>query len=158
MINGPDAVIPIDLSYSGFFNESGPEHATGQAYVSLNTGGLGVGGNVYRSDLDTSPYSGTLSGSVSSGTQFSILLNALVQTGELDGDYAFLRLDPVLSIDPSFAAVDPNYLNDYTITLSSGIGNAPDGIPEPGVWAMLLLGFGALGAQLRHKRLPLRAV
>jgi hypothetical protein len=59
-------------------------------------------------------------------------------------------IDPVFSIDPSFANAD-----QYSIVTSPGIGNGDiggGGVPEPSAWAMMLIGFGALGATLRERR------
>ncbi|HET6941946.1 MAG TPA: PEPxxWA-CTERM sorting domain-containing protein [Sphingomicrobium sp.] len=28
----------------------------------------------------------------------------------------------------------------------------PPGVPEPSTWAMMLLGFGAIGFSMRHRR------
>jgi hypothetical protein len=35
---------------------------------------------------------------------------------------------------------------------TGGVNNAPPGVPEPATWAMMLLGFGGLGAMLRTRR------
>ncbi len=57
--------------------------------------------------------------------------------------------------DPLFA-IDPSTVNaqDYSLSFSAGIGNSPAGrgVPEPGTWALTLIGFGALGASLRASR------
>ena len=61
------------------------------------------------------------------------------------------------SVDPIFA-VAPGVANagDYSFLFSDGIGNTPldagGGVPEPSVWALVLLGFGGLGAALRRRR------
>ena len=36
--------------------------------------------------------------------------------------------------------------------LSSGVTITPPGVPEPATWAMMVLGFGAIGAMLRGQR------
>ena len=66
-------------------------------------------------------------------------------------------IDPIFSIDRSFANFD-----QYSIVLSPGIGNGDvgggGGVPEPSTWAMMLLGFGALGAVARSRRRAAAAV
>jgi hypothetical protein len=39
------------------------------------------------------------------------------------------------------------------VDAGAGPGAGVGGVPEPGVWALMLLGFGAAGASLRRKRL-----
>lgn len=40
----------------------------------------------------------------------------------------------------------------YILAAGSASGTIPGGIPEPSTWAMMLLGFGSLGAVLRQRR------
>jgi hypothetical protein len=55
--------------------------------------------------------------------------------------FAYANVDPYFYIPTS----DPNY-GDYSISVSSGIGNSPmSGVPEPSTWAMMLIGFAGLG-------------
>ena len=58
-------------------------------------------------------------------------------------------IDPVFSIDPSFANAD-----QYSIVTSDGIGNGAGagGVPEPAAWGMMLLGFAGLGVMARRRR------
>jgi len=39
-----------------------------------------------------------------------------------------------------------------TFTAVFDVASSPSGVPEPGTWAMMLLGFGAMGVALRRKR------
>lgn len=62
-----------------------------------------------------------------------------------------------------FANLDPTFRVDgpFTVEVSPGFGgvtvNAPGagGVPEPAAWAMMLIGFGAIGALARRRTLPL---
>jgi hypothetical protein len=55
-------------------------------------------------------------------------------------------VDPVFIIDPAFASL---YQLVGVPTVPPGGGGA---IPEPSVWAVLLVGFGCVGAALRRRR------
>ncbi len=52
-------------------------------------------------------------------------------------------------VDPTFDVPD-----GYTLVLSPGISN---GVPEPATWAVMLVGFGALGGVLRRRRAATQA-
>ena len=51
---------------------------------------------------------------------------------------------------PAVSAAEPNHIR-YVRNLASGR------LPEPGAWAMMLIGFGGAGALLRHSRRRARA-
>jgi hypothetical protein len=82
-------------------------------------------------------------------------------------DNTFSLLVP-LSLLPSTGFTPENY--GWNLWPRNGLGNnnqisdfAPEnatlaGVPEPGTWAMLLAGFGALGAVLRRRRTATTAV
>lgn len=54
-------------------------------------------------------------------------------------------VDPTFEIDPAFAA-------DYQLVgLPDGTGGVA-GVPEPGMWALMIAGFGAVGSTLRSRR------
>jgi hypothetical protein len=45
------------------------------------------------------------------------------------------------------------FVGTRTIVSGSVVNpNAPDALPEPATWAMMLLGFGGIGFQLRRRR------
>lgn len=45
----------------------------------------------------------------------------------------------------------PFHYNDLSFSFTNTF-SAPAGVPEPSTWAMMLLGFGFVGAALRHRR------
>ena len=59
-----------------------------------------------------------------------------------------IYLDPYIAIDPAWSAAHPG----YSLLIDPNAGNSPGGVPEPTAWAMLLAGFGVVGAAARRRR------
>ena len=150
--------IPVDLTYSA----SATSDRTGsQAEVIVSMGGYnsqGGGGVLYDPGIGTMFAGGTVTSNVYANASTPINLGAIAiaEVNLGDSDSAYTQLDPVLSIDPSFSLVDPNYLTDYSIAFSPGIDNLPDAIPdavpEPATWLLSILGLGGTGVMLRRRR------
>jgi hypothetical protein len=59
--------------------------------------------------------------------------------------------------DAPITSIALDYDNSFTfdiLSVSSGVAGAP-GVPEPASWALMLVGFGGLGAVMRRRRLAL---
>lgn len=80
-----------------------------------------------------------------------VWLRALTYAGNKGTGFAIS--DPIISIDPSLASYDPDYLSHYSLEFSPGAGNgaAVGGVPEPATWALLLTGFGLTGSAMRRR-------
>lgn len=86
---------------------------------------------------------------------------ASIHTNQLYGVYqqVFTSIN-IASSSSAYAYADPYfYLSSQdsarglTLTFSPGAGNNPiSSVPEPASWAMMLVGFGALGGALRRSR------
>jgi PEP-CTERM motif-containing protein len=159
-INGPvtGIYIPVDLTYTAI-TEANRTGSQAEAIVSMGGYNSQGGGTVlYNPGIGFYLENGSVTSNVFANTATPINLGvisiAVVNMG--DSDSAYTKLDPVLSIDPSFASVDPNYLTDYSLSFSAGIGNLPDiipaGVPEPATWLLSILGLGGVGAMLRRQR------
>ena len=57
---------------------------------------------------------------------------------------------------PTGQALIPNLF--YSVRLSAAEFNTLTGVPEPGIWAMLVLSFGGVGCTLRRGRVGVRRV
>jgi hypothetical protein len=145
-VTGPSATVPLDVTYfmSATTTVSGGAWAMAQpgfiydenyTPVSLNVGGYSDG---------SSTSGGTIHFSEAAGTTFVAGLDA-TETLYYQGGSASVLIDPVYSIDPSFALIDPNYLTDYSLTFTAGIQNieSSTAVPLPG--AMPLLAVGLVG-------------
>lgn len=83
---------------------------------------------------------------ISGGTTFSVDQDFLVQTGV---NYAITMQAFVVSMQSQYgsASVDPFFSVplDFSIDTSPNIGNLSPSVPEPSTWAMMILGFAAIG-------------
>jgi hypothetical protein len=160
------AATVYDLTFTGFFAASGsPSQVDGTGTITT-TGGTGFGFE-----------NATLSSSGPKITDIQINLGAASFdfADAIAADLATFNGNPLsfgyLGVDPAGAGFfDPKmvltaYFGTDKFTLADGegkpnffIGNfsiSPGvvaGVPEPATWAMLLLGFGGIGAMLRMAR------
>jgi hypothetical protein len=93
-----------------------------------------------------STFSGDLDVSIAPGTTEFVSL--VVNVFATYAASASAELDPIIFVDPTFADA-----SEYSIQVSSGIGNlAPEAVPEPTAWALMILGLGLAGGGLRASR------
>lgn len=58
-------------------------------------------------------------------------------------------IDPVITIDPVFAASHPG----YSVVVSDGVGNSlPSAVPEPAEWALITAGLALLSVRTQRRR------
>jgi hypothetical protein len=111
-----------------YFNYGGIQWESGD----MSGGGAGLGG--------TSAAVGYSNGTGAPGTYFQ-LEGSLVPGSFLDGG-------------PNALASGSNdgMTGQYLFRVRNGAITAPGAVPEPGAWALMILGFGAAGAMLRRHR------
>ena len=164
-VDGPNAsaAIPIDVDYrlAGVRNASTVDFFS-QIVVQPNfSNGDGGDSKTLCTSSDfaicTAGFGGSEAGTIhvvsSVGELGSVYINAAVSAGYLPAEQTGSALvDPFIHIDHSFA----DYAS-YSVEVSPGVGNAPivAGVPEPTMWAMMMLGLGAAGGALRSRRRPI---
>jgi hypothetical protein len=74
-------------------------------------------------------------------------IDLFIRTGGALGGLAAASADPKIMIDPSFSGA-----SNFSLVLSTGVGNALTSVPEPASWALMLVGVGSLGTLLRARR------
>ena len=148
-------VVPVLAS--GSFSESlttgdhsnGTESSVGLQIVDpdgnilYNMAGSGAGGS-FSQGLSLQP-----------GVQYNVFMSADAQatvssnSEQAEYESANAALDPIFSIDSSCGCA-----GDFQFSFSPGVGNgaATGAVPEPATWAMMLVGFGGLGAAMRSRR------
>jgi len=67
--------------------------------------------------------------------------------------FEFVALDALTTL--TFSADAVSSANNFGLALDNVSISAIDAVPEPGAWAMLLFGFGALGYVMRNRRNPI---
>ena len=69
----------------------------------------------------------------------------------LSGAFSFADTGPHLKIDWSMSSTSNEKVGDL-YSQSIGLSGAPRGVPEPASWALMIVGFGGVGAVLRGRR------
>jgi hypothetical protein len=162
-VNGPPALVPIDVTHSivAATTVTGGAYALAPARFTYDNGlnfsyapvDVTAGG---YSDGDTTS-GGTIEFSEYAGTTFGAELS-VTETLYYPGSAAVITIDPVYTIDPSFASTDPNYLTDCSLTFSPDIQNAEPSAAAPEVGSLPLLAAGLVGLfGLARSRRSLRA-
>ena len=148
-INGPVVPAPGLYQYSFQFSRPGIGVLSigyGQTYNVFDTNNQFLFGNDALLTFDTPFPSPVTSGSVL--FQLPAPYSTPVSGGTEEGFY--YGVESYLDFD--FGSDDPV---TYSFSLSpftgGSSGGAIGGIPEPAVWAMLILGFGAIGAAMRRR-------
>lgn len=171
-INAEDFTLSLDGTV-GYASAAG-----GLYSINLSTGAATlIGGDQTFDGLTTARVAGTMNGfSYLAGALFAIDTGSLYAVDAATGIGTFLGSTDGAdeTLDFGWAGVLYGHGDDgflYTIdtatlaatqiaattpTLVFGMAVAPGAIPEPATWAMLVLGFGVLGAGMRRRR-PQRA-
>ena len=68
----------------------------------------------------------------------------------IDNEIAFIRADGFTQLKGTYSLLNAN--GAPTATGSATVVFAAAGVPEPATWAMMILGFGFVGASLRRRR------
>lgn len=106
---------------------------------------------------------------------FSVTFTATIMGGAFDTQPVVSQFSPNNNYTKGFVGwegLDPTGLSETVyddhsgtfggtmavVTLGSPTSFNPNGVPEPATWAMMLLGFGALGGLLRQRRATIRGV
>jgi hypothetical protein len=131
------------------------------AFMNVSSTGAPWGGTISflrTSDLAnllTLTFSGaTLAGAGGSGALFgsepggsvTYTSDFLDFTGQTEGNFSI----GLSSIEPGFGA--NLWTADSVGTFGSDSGNGGGAIPEPATWAMMIMGFGGVGALMRRRR------
>jgi len=106
---------------------------------------------------DVNPYDGLDAGKINlwapdeyHASPYGYYLSALMQFGAITGE------DPRLLGANETAAAYFNFTPEQTVQLQSiaydRLMQSSSAVPEPSTWAMLLLGFGAIGGTVRRRR------
>jgi hypothetical protein len=64
----------------------------------------------------------------------------------IDNEIAFIKADGFTQLKGTYSLVNTNVSGSATVVFAAA------GVPEPATWAMMILGFGFIGASLRRRR------
>jgi hypothetical protein len=144
---GPSLAVPLRL----YFNLSASSDAgVGTSYAVASV----VFANTFfqvesRNGQDPWTTSGYLQATETTNTPFKISIGAESEYG----GYAYA--DPLLEIDPTWAAANSDLASQVSLEFSDGVDNGfgVPSVPEPASWALMIVGFGLIGGSLRRRRL-----
>ncbi len=139
---GPESDTPVNLQITGFLTVRSSS-IDGSAKAFIIAGGIGKSLEIYSAgELQSSP---TWLISVLPGSVNYITMQANAGGNDYEGAYtSYAYADPVISF------VGPH--DGYSLVFSPDMGNGDGpGVPEPATWALMVVGFGALGAALRRR-------
>lgn len=148
LLNGYNGGLGIPFTANGI-----PTYAIPGTYSAFYPNGLD-----YDPSQNTSAY-----GIGGAGVLYGALLGTFTASPTGPGDYFVLGSSYSFTAGSSgtlYGVVNdcPNCYSDnngqsgFTATLALATGLPVDGVPEPGTWATMLLGFGAIGFALRRQR------
>jgi hypothetical protein len=111
----------------------------------------------YTADLflDNSTTGGATGGSGNALTYSLFLPLDLNLQGNFPGDgvsHYTLSIDPVVILNPAFFAANGIDTSIARLTFEPAIGNAASATPEPDTWALMVAGFGLVGAIARGRK------
>lgn len=143
---GPQGDVHLLINGSGHLYSNG---GGGSVEVSENLNDItSFGKTCFAGSNQCGDFSYSQSITIASNTTAFLRLGiyALVSNGSNGG-----WIDPMITIDPNFN--DPAL---FQLTFSDGIANGTPGgvggVPEPATWALMILGFGAVGSALRRRK------
>lgn len=164
-ISSGASAVPI---VTGATNLSDPNPTVATSVV---TTGTTTTINFGQNPLSTPTFNGGFTFNNSEAGLYSIVLNtstpgtsftAATLSGLVNGvatTYNLFALDPQnFKLNPSFLSAGQNYTFAFTgnntdpaASLSGNVTVRAAGVPEPGTWAMMLLGFGGTGMMMRRR-------
>jgi hypothetical protein len=142
-----DFDIVLRLDYSLVARTGG---AGGYASASVSFGGAWNELKAYNGQSFATPAGDYLLYDAQTNSPFYVELDAEAQ----NGGYAYA--DPLLTIDPDWAAANPDLAAQVSFGFSDGVQNGKGvpvaaGVPEPAGWATMIAGLGIVGATLRRR-------
>ncbi|HEY0436844.1 MAG TPA: hypothetical protein VGC92_09400 [Phenylobacterium sp.] len=141
-------IVPVGLAVSLFTSGAYPNYAFAEVYTD-GSGAFATGAMVCTdgSCPQGAAFDGTLHFSSASGQVRRLTIYIGAEEGFATTGDAYARADPQFFINLPTG-------NPYDILLSPGVSNgAPGsgGAPEPGVWALMLVGFASVGVMVRAR-------
>jgi hypothetical protein len=139
---------------SGFAGIGGPTNNFGTITLTPD-------GHSYTGDLFSLMINFTLPVGAGSGAFTANLLGSLTSTGV--GGLQISFLTPTVQVTNGLGGFYTLHVNDVAFSGSLGpnetilrqdISGYIQAVPEPGTWALMLLGFGGIGMAMRHRRRP----
>lgn len=146
--SGPNTPIPgvfVGQNFLSFANQTG---GIVSMTINLNQATTAFGFDWFNTDL-TDSYAVNIPG----GTVFNSPPFTLAGSSATQGFFGLVSSTPFTSVVITNNRTG-GYLSDMGLDnfVTNGFGSVVGSVPEPSTWAMMLIGFGAIGASMRRKR------
>jgi hypothetical protein len=153
----PHTTIPYDGQYVGNLQEFG--YLWGAKDLELNLATLGAGQSrtlTYKTSVTSTSYGGCTIEVPNCLVAYSGFGDPIGRGGAIDAlrvaDFGALDEDGVTGVTFTGATFNLPTFDDETGDIVFTLQQPSAGVPEPGAWALMILGFGAAGGALRRAR------
>ena len=149
MIKGPkNEQVTYHLKASGSTSVFGGGQATAMLYLDGTLLNYACSSSITGNCAVSDHFQFDTDFSATSNTQEVLEIDLVGGTAAFGGGPFMASADPMITVDPSFAK------QGYSLELSPNVtqGSLASSAPEPGTWAMALLGFAGLGFAYRARR------
>ncbi|HET7085222.1 MAG TPA: PEP-CTERM sorting domain-containing protein [Rhizomicrobium sp.] len=140
----PGATVTVTISGNSALSGDARIDAVAVLFDLANVGTIGtppslLEGN-FNDPVGPGPYSESMTFGITNNVPMLLAIGVSASTGN--------------SFDPGSAFIDDPFSLDLPqgVTFTSASESFPTQVPEPGTWTLVLIGLGAIGFVLRHKR------
>ena len=150
--SGDDFAIPVAFTGQNFLAWGNIAGGIMSMTINFNAATTAFGFDWFNTDFSDSYSINTPGGTIFNTPPFTLASNSATS-----GFFGLISATPFTSI-----VITNNETGGYMSTegmdnfVTNGVGSVNPGVPEPATWAMMIGGFGAIGASMRRRKVSVR--